>query len=252
MTMTFSSAFRTYQMKFKVGTVEYLDTLHENEQIVILVHGIGASNRYFWPLANLLAESYRVIVVSLPGYGNTPKPKRALDINQCAGVLAEFIAALSVVKPILIGHSMGCQIVTRLAVEHSYLPSKMVLLAPTVNRYERNPLIQLGRLVQDTTRESYALNKILLQDYMKFGLLSYLRVQKYMLNDYIENRLGECLQPTLIVRGQNDDIVPRTWAFELSEILPQGRIAEIDSAPHAVQYSAAKKVAAICEEFINS
>ena len=41
---------------------------------VVLVHGLGASSRYWGPVIEALADTHRVITVDLLGFGRSPKP----------------------------------------------------------------------------------------------------------------------------------------------------------------------------------
>jgi pimeloyl-ACP methyl ester carboxylesterase len=60
----------------------------------VLVHGIGVSSRYFRPLAAELAQTGRVFLVDLPGYGAAPDPRRTVTIEDHAEVLAGFLEQL--------------------------------------------------------------------------------------------------------------------------------------------------------------
>ena len=56
---------------------------------VVLVHGLGLSGRYMLPVADRLAPRYPVYLPDLPGFGDSAKPARALDVSGLADALAE-------------------------------------------------------------------------------------------------------------------------------------------------------------------
>jgi pimeloyl-ACP methyl ester carboxylesterase len=186
----------------------------------VLVHGIGVSHRYFSQLIRVLSEKYRVIAIGLPGFGKSPDPDHTLDIPQIADLIHDLTQQLEIKRAVLVGHSMGCQFVTEVVRRHPEDDVRLVLMGPTVNPRERKGLVQAWRLTQDTTREP-----------------RYLRTLQYMLADRIEDRLPLCDVPTLVVRGERDPIVPREWAQQITDLLPDAKLIEIPRTPHIVQYN---------------
>lgn len=82
---------------------------------VVLIHGLGASSRYFTPLANILARKYRVIVPELPGHGKNLDDGRPVTVARFAHEVALALRELKVEKAIVLGHSMGAQVSIELA-----------------------------------------------------------------------------------------------------------------------------------------
>jgi pimeloyl-ACP methyl ester carboxylesterase len=72
----------------------------------------------------------------------------------------------------------------------------------------------------------------------------------YALADRIERKLPHMRVPTLIVRGSEDRVVPQRWVEELAALLPNGRIAIIPDAPHAINYDAPAQLAQIILPFL--
>ncbi|MDE0805392.1 MAG: alpha/beta fold hydrolase [Acidimicrobiales bacterium] len=94
---------------------------------VVLVHGLGASSRYWEPVIDHLAQSHRTIAVDLLGFGRSPKPGTAsYDIGCHVDALAPHVPAGSVV----VAHSTGASIALRLATRHPDRVAGLVLVAP--------------------------------------------------------------------------------------------------------------------------
>lgn len=222
-----------------------------NKKTIILVHGIGVSGRYFFPLAKQLMPDYHIVIVDLPGYGKTPKPARVLSIPALGDVVTELTHALSIDKPIILGHSMGCQIVAHAVKNQPRMYEKMILLSPTVNDDERSLFMQAFRLAQDTFYEPIKAGIIIFTDYMRMGLRRYLVSCRYMLEDKIELTLKGCPIPVLFVRGQKDVIVPSPWVRQLHSIT-RSQVCEIADATHALQLQQPEFIADICKDFIES
>jgi len=72
---------------------------------VVMVHGLGLSGRYMMPTAELLALRYRVRVPDLPGFGDSGKPRRVLDVAGLAAGLAAWMDAAGTGPSVLIRNS---------------------------------------------------------------------------------------------------------------------------------------------------
>src|SRR5690349_660164 len=83
---------------------------------VVLVHGFGVSGTYMLPLAEALAERFSVFVPDLPGYGRSEHPDTPLGVAALADALTGCLDALGLERPVLVANSLGCQVVTELAV----------------------------------------------------------------------------------------------------------------------------------------
>lgn len=229
--------------------------VHSNDanshcQTIVFVHGIGVSSNYFQPFANELAKNYHVVVIDLPGYGKTPKPDHALSIVELANFVIMATEQLQVGGSIILGHSMGCQIVAHAVKKQPQLYEKMVLLAPTVYRHERSLFMQTVRLLQDTMFEPIKASLVIFPDYVRMGLGRYLATCRYMLEDRIEETLLDCIIPALIVRGVKDKIVPGEWVRYLDQVTPNSMLRHVNNAPHAVQLSQPMTLARMCSDFI--
>ena len=74
---------------------------------VVLIHGWGASGDFFAAQQALVKRGLRVIIPDLPGHGPTATRDTGLSIADLGDALAEFLRAQGLVRPILVGWSMG-------------------------------------------------------------------------------------------------------------------------------------------------
>lgn len=211
----------------------------------VLVHGIGVSSRYYRPLADELAAHGEVWSVNLPGYGGAAHPSDNPTIDDHADVLARFIADRGIVNPVVVGHSMGCQVVAALAAGEPAITDTVVLIGPTIDEKHRSLAQQALRLALDTLREPWVVNAIVFTDYMlRCGPKYFLAQTKVMLEDRIEERLPRIRARALVLVGESDPIVPRRWATRVTALLPEGRLDYLPG-PHIVMYPAAAATAAL-------
>lgn len=217
----------------------------------VLIHGIGVSSRYFRPLAIELSRMATVHNLDLPGHGSTPTPRRALSVPDYARAVWQALEELGVDQPILVGHSMGCQIAVEMANMRVRAARALVLLAPTNYPPERTVLRQALRLGQDTWREPWRVSAIVLSDYaLRCGPSWYFRTLPAMLSNHLEEGILKVQVPILTVRGVRDPIVPQAWTSALAQLAPQGRAARIEGENHVMMYRSAATVAALCRRTV--
>lgn len=143
------------------------------------------------PLAQSLALSFSVFAPDLPGHGRSQRPRTPLGIADLAAAVAWWLDAAGLRRPAFLANSMGCQILTELAVRLPWRVGPMVLIGPTVDPECRATRYQLLGGLRDAGREPRSL---------------------LALADRIEQRLPLIAQPTLVVRGEHDGVVGQRWA----------------------------------------
>jgi pimeloyl-ACP methyl ester carboxylesterase len=169
---------------------------------------------------------------------------------QLADVLADWMDARAIAKAHLVANSFGCQILAEFAIRHPRRVDRLVLQGPTVDPEARSLARQLVRLIINSQREQPALGRITLADYRSAGLRRAWATIKMALADRIELKLPHIQAPALIVRGENDPIVPQKWAERATELLPRGKLCVIPGAAHTLNYSAPREFVAAILPFL--
>jgi 2-hydroxy-6-oxonona-2,4-dienedioate hydrolase len=203
----------------------------------VLVHGLGMSGRYLMPTARLLAASGPVYLPDLPGFGKSGKPATVLTISELADSLAEWLEAHRIEAPVLIGNSLGAQVIADLATRYPHRLDRAVLVAPTVDPQARRVLTQALRLLADIPREPVALYRIAVGDYFRAGFGRVLKTLRYALEHPISGKLPLVRCPVLVVRGGRDPIVPQGWVEEVARLIPGARLVTHHAAAHAVNFN---------------
>lgn len=219
-----------------------VSTAGDGARLYVLVPGIGVSSRYFMPLARQLARSGTVHVLDLPGFGKTKEPSQPLSMADFAALVWQGLDRLQASRPLLIGHSMGAQVVVEMARQRPSAPVLLGLFAPTVNQRERSALQQGFRLLQDTFREPPSANAKVLGDYLRCGVRWYAQTLRRMLEHRIEERVGAITAPILILGGQRDPIAPAQWLQRLAGRCRTVRVRTVPGA-HVFMYQGAALVA---------
>ena len=87
------------------------DTGKISAPVVMLVHGLGQNGLRDWlPIVPALEKEYRVVLLDLPGFANSPTPIAKLSPARYSHLL-HFVKTRFSTKPItIVGHSMGAAV----------------------------------------------------------------------------------------------------------------------------------------------
>ncbi|WP_245259370.1 alpha/beta hydrolase [Methylobacterium sp. 77] len=227
-----------------------VDVVPDDRLPVILVHGLGMSSRYMIPLARHLAPHFEVYAPDLPGFGLSEKPRRPLTVRELAEALATCMHAVGVKRAAFIGNSLGCEVLVELALTHPQLVDRLVLQGPTPDPEARNLVRQILGFFAIAPFERWSLAWVAFADYSRSGIRRYVLTLRSMVDNRIGEKALQVRQPTLVVWGTRDYIVPRAFVMKLAASLPQGRLAVIPGAAHGINYSHPEAFTAILLPFL--
>lgn len=211
----------------------------------LLIPGIGVSSNYFERLAFHLNEFGPVIALDLPGFGGVPHPKgKPMTIVDYAELVDHVIDELELDDPIVIGHSMGTQIVAELATRRRL--QDLVLISPVLNPHERRLRTAALRFLQSSLHEPPRVKAISVQAYLLCGVRWFSRVLPAVLHYRIEDVLPRITANTMVIGGERDALCPRSWIQEVADLLPQAQAWQVPDAAHSVMYANAEAVARLC------
>jgi pimeloyl-ACP methyl ester carboxylesterase len=199
--------------------------------VILLVHGLGLSHRYFGRLQPLLPGS------------------RAIDLE--GTTLDEMTASVARAAgpgTLVVANSLGTQIATELAVRSPESVGALVLTGPTWDPAAPSIPAQFLRLLADSYREQPSLVPVALADYARRGPWHILQAARSMLRHPMAERLAQVTVPVVIVRGSGDPICGRRWAEQLAAAPADGRLVTVHGAAHAVDWSHPGAVVQAVEE----
>jgi pimeloyl-ACP methyl ester carboxylesterase len=113
---------------------------------LLFLHGAGGLMAND-PFLNALAAKYHVFAPLLPGYGDSdeaPELREMLDITLHT---LDFVDALGLKDPILVGHSMGGMIAAEMAALDNRRFSRLALIAPAGLWLDAHPIPDIFSLV---------------------------------------------------------------------------------------------------------
>ncbi|WEB39177.1 alpha/beta hydrolase [Streptomyces yunnanensis] len=223
--------------------------------VIVLIHGLGLSGRYFTPIARrLAARGHTVVVPDLPGNARPRASVRATpDVQELAAMLGRWHTAVGIGQCVLVAHSAGCQVSSAFAARNPQLVARMVLTGPAPDPDVPSAWRQLWRLLADAPREPLPLLFLVIRDYLRTGPLRFLSALRRALSDAegpFEARLSVISAPTLVIRGSSDTLASAEWTERAAALLERGRAIVVSGAGHAVHFRKPQIVAALIEDFL--
>jgi pimeloyl-ACP methyl ester carboxylesterase len=231
---------------------------------LILVHGFASSLVTWYRNVAELARHYRVYALDLKGWGLSDKPTEGdYSWPAQARLLYGFMRALNIVRPILVGHSMGGAVSLHTTIAHPDAVTGLALIAPAgghsfpyVNAlshaWDAPPLrrwfrlameyaltndelltSQMPRAYYDPAHCTPEMKRALIQPFHTEGfvdaLLNFARDVRYNGVDGLWSRVT-C--PVLILWGEQDGVLPVADSQYFVEHLPQAQLRIIPAAGH--------------------
>ena len=149
--------------------------------------------------------------------------------------------------PVLIGHSMGAQVVVEAAHRDPGLCRAVVLIGPVVNARERHARDVLRRFLESARHERPRAALASVRGYLRSAPRWWLEVFPSLLAYPVEERIASLRGELAILRGSNDVLCPPEWVAELAAAASGCRVRtdDIPGAAHQVVVSHAPQVAAV-------
>ena len=241
--------------------VHYRDEGDLNDTIpIILIHGTASSLHTFDAWTEILKKTNRVIRMDLPAYGLTgPFPDGNYSMLHYTAFLKEFLTALNIKQCVLAGNSLGGQIAWNFTLEQPEMAKKLILIdaagyplksksVPVGFKIGRMPVLNkiltfiTPRFIVRSSVENVYFDKSKVTDslvdrYFDLTLRAGNRqafVDRFKMKDdekaYI--KIKNIVQPTLILWGENDLLIPVENAYKFQKDLPNNSLFLLDKCGH--------------------
>lgn len=249
---------------------------------VVLVHGFGAS-RFTWRRwVPALERQYRVLRVDLKGFGDAPRPRdgRYSPVDQ-AELLVEWMRRLDLRDATLVGHSLGGGIVLYAALELAGEPHRIRSLVvisgaaypQEIPRYiglARLPILPelalrlvpsralLRRVLREISHPGAVIPPEQVEGYAapldrpgtRYAILQAARQVLPPQAEAVAARYRELKQPTLLLWGRQDPVVPLRVGERLAREMPSARLVILERCGHLPQEERPDEGLAAVQEFL--
>jgi pimeloyl-ACP methyl ester carboxylesterase len=229
---------------------------------IVFVHGLAGQWQNWLENIPRFAQERRVIAPDLPGHGLTPMPRDQITISgygRCVNALCE---KLDLGRVDMVGNSMGGFVSAEVAIQFPERIDQLVLVsAAGIGSADvaKMPIMTIGRLMGAIATHTTARDRSIAARprsrhhslalvarypsrlkpdlaYEAFfkgaGKPGFLDALRANLNYDFRDRLPEIRQPTLIVWGENDSIIPVRDAHEFERLIPDSRKVVMRATGH--------------------
>jgi pimeloyl-ACP methyl ester carboxylesterase len=105
--------------------------LVDSQEVVVLVHGLGASSKFWRPVAEVIAgRGVRVLSPEPLGFGRSRGIGTHFHLDDQAAALNRLVADRAARPAVLVGHSYGAAVAVAAAGDRPDLYSRLVLVSP--------------------------------------------------------------------------------------------------------------------------
>lgn len=184
---------------------------------LILIHGNGGSLNSLDEAASYLANDYTVYLTESRCHGQSSDPGE-ISYSLMAKDMAEFIAAMKLEKPYIMGHSDGGMIAIALASEYPDVPGAIISCGSNSKPSRFKPYFTIGVWFSNLFHKD-KLNDMMLT-----------------LPDFNEEYLGRITCPAYVVAGEYD-IMWLSDTVYIHNAIKDSDIAIIKSASHSTYMS---------------
>lgn len=249
---------------------------------VFLMHGTGPGATgwtNFAPNLIPLAEKFRVIALTFPGWGRSSEhaPGKEPQRKTNSRAIKLVMDALNIEKAALVGNSMGGVAVEQFVTDYPDRISHFVTMgsmAPGVNMFSPGGVTEGIRIITETYREPTPANfrrlvRIMVYDdsfvtdeLCELRSRAALANEKHLANwlnpkrdgspggDEVVAGLARATIPALIIHGRDDRTVPLEHSMRLNAMLTNSRLVVFNRCGHWAQVEHAVEFNALLEGFI--
>ena len=260
--------------------VHYQEFGDATRPTILLIHGYTASLYVWKTTAPMLADAgFHVVAVDLLGFGYSDKPSWFdYAISSQARVVARFMNVVGIGRATIVGSSYGGAVAATLALDYPERVEKLVLVDTVCNDNLRNhPVLKLaaipgvGEVLTPFLVDSRAYqrrrmrttlspaNHELITDERVEGILrpltaadahhSLLATSRAWAADRIEQDAHLIDQPTLIIWGEDDRVIPVSDGHKLHDSILHSRLVVFHDCGHVPQEEKSDLFVEVVNEF---
>ena len=215
---------------------------------LVLLHGLGAHGEDWGPLIpGLAAVGFHVYVPDLLGFGRSDRPDVSYSISMQEKLVADFMRAVHIQPADIAGWSMGGWVAMKLAVDDPVMVDRLVLFDaagiyfPAYTQLETifdvRDVAGVHRLFALMTPDARPLPDFVARDLVRRIRKNYWVISRSMSamttgRDLMDFRLAVIRQPTLVVWGNRDALIPLSSGEKIHQGIRGSSLLVLNGCDH--------------------
>lgn len=239
--------------KYNGIKINYKDFGNIEGTPIVYLHGWGQNIAMMEPIAKPFAKTHRLIILDLPGFGESDEPDYAWTLEDYVDMIHSLLQSLKVDKPNIIGHSFGGKLTLIYALK--YEVNKIMLLASPYKVKIKKPSLKVRLLKKAASIPGLGgvaekmKNHLGSTDYKNASPLMKEILVKHINTD-LTDELKNIKCPTFIIWGTNDEAVPVSDAYELEKLIKDSGLAIYEGCTHYAYLEKLGQTNAIIKSFM--
>ena len=241
---------------------------------LLLIAGLGAPHGAWRRIAPPLAEKYRVIIFDNRGTGRTAMTDEAVTIPLMAADAKAVLEAANVESAHILGMSMGGMIAQEFALNYPEM-TRTLTLAVT-NCGGREPVLPApevlftlsGRGIKTPEEAFWAMAPYIYDETTPRAIVAedlaaregnftkpenFMRqLQAIMSWQGTFSRLPNITAPTLVIGGENDQLIPCANSKIIADQIPNAKLVELENSSHIFMTDQPEKSVKVILEFLGN
>lgn len=238
--------------KYKNININYIRYGNKDKQTVVLLHGWGQNIQMMKPVGDNLTD-YDVIIIDLPGHGNSEEPKEVWLLTDFVDMIHALLTSLNIDDPILIGHSFGGKI--SLLYASKYQTKKLILFGSPF-KVKKNPnslkvkILKKLKSLPGLKNIAETMKKHMgSEDYRNASPMMRDILVKHVNTDITED-VKKIKCSAIIIWGTNDAAVPIADAYELETLISDSAVISYEGCSHYAYLERLNQTVSIIKNFI--
>jgi pimeloyl-ACP methyl ester carboxylesterase len=247
-------------------TLPYVSVGPASAMPVLLLHAWGESRRSFAQLMAALPDSVHAVAMDLRGHGEADRPSTGYSLTEFADDVVAFMDSVGLPSAVLLGSSSGGYVAQQVAVAHPHRVSGLVLVGSPRDLHDRPSFADEVEALSDPVdaawvRESltwfprfHRVPEWFIEDRVRDGVLLPARVWRDtfygLCNAQPPTDVATITAPTLIVWGEQDQLLSREQQEQLAGAIAGSRLLAYESTGHLVLWEQPDRVARDLTDFV--
>ena len=215
---------------------------------LVLIHGLGSSLETWKDNIDYLSKYFRVYAFDMIGFGLADKPNVEYRLDLFSNFLRDFLNALKLESVNLVGNSLGGLIALWFSIKNDKKVKKLILESASGlesgakekikkfmgNWWTLDNLIKFYSFIYYRPKINYDVLKsrfsAMNSEEAKHAYISTLNMKKDWKN--LPNILKKFKKKTLIIWGENDNLIPVKYAYEFHRLIKNSKLVILPKTGH--------------------